>query len=106
MTTTTSPDVRLHPGASAPPDSWADWNNEFRVIHTDGRRVSGCGCMVYGSALQFPDGHVDDGTLDPNDPPGICIDFDSSTNLTTDQARELAALIVSTADELDGWTRR
>jgi hypothetical protein len=102
MTANLSPDAPLPPGASGS-STWEDWDNKFRVIHTEARCANAHDCMVYGSALQFPDGHVDDGTL--ADPPGICVDFDANSPLTTDQARELAALIVSTADELDGWAK-
>jgi hypothetical protein len=56
--------------------------------------------------VQFPDGHVDDGTLDKTNPPGVFVHCNSAVQMTTDQARELAALIIATADELEGWVKR
>jgi hypothetical protein len=99
-------DVPIPPGASADIISgWEDWGNEFRIVYTPERRVSGHDYVVQGSALQFPDGHVDDGTLDKDHPPGIWLQSSSATDLTICQARELAALISSTADDLDTWSR-
>jgi hypothetical protein len=84
--------------SSRDPDSWGDWDNKFRVIYTPERRVSGHECNLHGSAVQFPDGHVIH--------PGVWIAFNQSIALTTAQAREFAALIVTTADEVDGWAGR
>ncbi|OBA82676.1 hypothetical protein A9W99_11230 [Mycobacterium sp. 1164966.3] len=51
-----------------------------------------------GCALQFPTATSTTATLDE----APAVNIRSDVNLTTDQARELAALIVATADELDG----
>jgi hypothetical protein len=55
--------------------------------------------------LTVSGGHIDDGTLDETDPPSVWIHCCSDVNLTTDQARELAALVIETADEVDGWVK-
>ncbi|WP_204801908.1 hypothetical protein [Mycobacterium riyadhense] len=107
MTTTPStrlPDVPLPPGAFVDPgDAWEQWDYEFRVVRTAERHVSGHASLVSGSALQFPDGHIDDGTT--YEAPVVWIEH-YNTGLTIAQAREFAALLVSTADELDGWVAK
>ncbi|GJO23618.1 hypothetical protein NJB1507_23940 [Mycobacterium marinum] len=88
--TTPFPDVPLPPGAIADADGWEAWDNRFRVIFTPDETVPGTDIHVYGRAQQFPDGHVDDGTLDPEHPPQVAID---ECWLSIDQARAAAAMI-------------
>ncbi len=96
--------VALPYGAITDPDAWELWSNKFRVIRTAYRTVAGQSCTVHGSALQFPDGRVDDGTSTKAGPPGVWVELNAEVALTTTQARELAAVILYTADEIDGWT--
>jgi hypothetical protein len=97
-------EVPLPYGAITEPDAWELWSNKFRVIRTANRTVTGGSCTVHGSALQFPDGRIDDGTSTRADPPGVWVELGAEVALTTTQARELAAVILHTADEIDGWT--
>ena len=72
----------------------------YRVIFGAHRDVTDHKARVYTSAIQFADGRIDDGLIEA---PSLAVsDADS---LTSDQARELAALLLEAADELDGWTR-
>jgi hypothetical protein len=48
----------------------------------------------------------DDGTFDPQDPPHILVHVYTDTGLDSDQAREVAALLIEAADEIDGWVTR
>jgi hypothetical protein len=49
--------------------------------------------------VQFSDGRIDDGSV--HEPPRVYLRDDA---LTSAQARELAALLIATADEVDGWS--
>jgi hypothetical protein len=95
-------DVPL-PSGAVDADGWDEWENEYRIIRTAERHVDGFdGHRVFGSAVQYPDGYVDDGSRDPNDPPMIWID---DTQLTVNQAQEVATMILAAADEVAGWIR-
>ncbi|RFZ44343.1 hypothetical protein MSS4_04084 [Mycobacterium marinum] len=98
--TTPLPDVPLPPDAIADADGWAAGDNQFRVIFTPDVVVPGTDVHVYGRARQLPDGHVDDGTLDPEHPPQVAID---GCWLSIDQARAAAAMILAAADTLERW---
>ena len=52
--------------------------------------------------FQLPDGSVDTG----ENPPGVHISTYSDDDLTTDQARTLAAMILEAAEQADGWAAR
>jgi len=54
--------------------------------------------------VQWPDGAVDDGSTEEG--PEVHIHVCGDDGLSPAQARELAAMIVEAADELDGWTAR
>ncbi|ULE32869.1 hypothetical protein [Mycobacterium sp. IDR2000157661] len=104
MNATTIPDVPPPPGAHTL-STWGDWDYEYRVVWTADRCVEGHGrATVMGAAIQMPDGHIDDGTLE--EAPGVHIEVQSGSPMTTDQARQFAALVLATADELDGWVQR
>ncbi len=96
--TTTTPDVPLPAGAID--TGWEAGTNEYRVIRTT-ERHAGRNCVVFGSAVQFADGFIDDGKRDPKDPPTVRVV--AADGMTVAQAREVAALILAIADELDGW---
>ncbi|SEH83373.1 hypothetical protein SAMN04489835_4680 [Mycolicibacterium rutilum] len=98
-----NPNVPLPPGAHTL-STWADWDHHYRIVWTEDRSVDGHEATVRGAAIQMPDGHIDDGTLE--EAPGVHFEFASAVDMTTEQAREFAALIVETADLLDGWAAR
>jgi hypothetical protein len=75
------------------------------VVWTADRCVDDYHAAVRGAAIQMPDGHIDDGTLQ-SDPPGLEIEIAAAVNMTTDQARQFAAMIIETADQVDGWVAR
>jgi hypothetical protein len=56
---------------------------------------------VRPSAIQFADGRIDDGHIER---PAIHVD-DCDRTLTAAQARELAAVLLAAAEEVDGWAR-
>ena len=56
---------------------------------------------VQASAVQFADGSIDDGGV--HEPPHVYLGDDG---LTSAQARELAAALLDTADEVDRWAQR
>jgi hypothetical protein len=95
MTTTNAPDVPV------PAGFWADvWQNGFplshRVLLGEVRAVDGVDVCVQASAVQFSDGRIDDGSV--YERPHVHLGDDT---LTAMQARELAALLIEAADELD-----
>jgi hypothetical protein len=63
------------------------------------------GCVdhttVQATALQYADGRIDDGS--GHEPPHVYLGDDA---LTSVQARELAAALIETADEVDRWAQR
>ena len=56
---------------------------------------------VQATAVQFADGRIDDGRV--HEPPRVYLGDDA---LTSAQARELAALLVESADEVDRWAEQ
>ena len=56
---------------------------------------------VQAAAIQFADGSIDDGSV--HEPPHVYLGDDG---LTSVQARELAAALIETADEVDRWAKR
>src|SRR4051812_21617937 len=102
MTATThSPDVIVPPGAH--PDAWQDDSPlPYRILFGVLRNTGGVEhTTVQGTAVQFSDGRIDDGGV--HEPPHVYLGDDG---LTAMQARELAAALIATADEVDGWVAR
>jgi hypothetical protein len=95
--TTTIPDVPVPPGAR--PDSWQDdsplpYRFLFGVLrNTDGVEHT----TVQATAVQYTDGRIDDGGV--HEAPSVYLGDDG---LSSSQARELAAALIETADELTG----
>ncbi|HEY9267252.1 MAG TPA: hypothetical protein VIQ11_21900 [Mycobacterium sp.] len=58
--------------------------------------------VVYGTAIQRRDGTVDTGESGEHEVPSVSV-VSIAESVTTAQARELAALILRTADEVDAW---
>lgn len=106
MTTTTTtnpyPGVPLPAGADEASDWWeenTDAPGPYRIIASQRRGLADGNLTVQATALQYQDGHVDDGTLE-----GPCPSIDGVPELlTTHAARELAAAIIQAADMADRW---
>ena len=64
-------------------------------------RVGSNYTTVQATAVQFADGRIDDGSV--HEPPRVYLGDDG---LTSAQARELAAALIETADEVDRWAAR
>jgi hypothetical protein len=96
--TTTTPDVPVPPRFR--PDDWqADLPLPYRVLLGEVRAIDGLDpdlICVQTTAVQFADGRIDDGTT--HEPPRVYLRDD---DLTTTQARELAAVLIEVADEMD-----
>ena len=58
--------------------------------------------VVQTSAIQFADGRIDDGGIVAPSVM-ICHAGYNGRGLSSTQARELAAVLLEAADELDGW---
>ncbi|WP_261887546.1 DUF6907 domain-containing protein, partial [Mycobacterium marinum] len=101
----TAPNVPLPPGAEYA-DPWGAVDSDprqYRVINGATRSVEGNSDVeVWTAAVQYDDGTLDQDALDR---PNVWIQAHQE-GLSSAQARELAAALLSAADELDGWTRR
>jgi len=82
-------------------DTWQDDDPQpHRVVMGAKRGVDDHDLIVWASALQWQDGRI---AVD-RDPPTVNLDAVSwERGLTAGQARELAALLVEAADEIDTW---
>lgn len=99
MTTTYT--VPLPAGAQCT-DSWElDIPFAYRIIHGENRGLEGQESLtVWTTATQLADGRIDA----DREPPTVNIDgICWESGLSSVQARELAAVILECADEVDGW---
>jgi hypothetical protein len=98
--TATNTTVALPPGASTF-DDWQDADPQpYRVIEK-ATKVTDHQLTVVASAVQWIDGTVDDGRIEG---PQIAIwGIDENDPLNSDQARELASVLLQTAAEVDRW---
>ena len=99
-TTTTNPypDVPLPAGAV-----FGDlWEGDYpeRVIWGPNRGITDSGVIIWTSAMQRTDGRI----YAESEPPRVHIEGD--VDLSSDQARELSAVLLEAAAELDGWAGR
>jgi hypothetical protein len=105
-TDSSSPDVPLPVGASAVCESWAFWDNQFRIFHGADRVVSDRAgdkvAEVQTGGIQLPDGSIDTSEC----PPRVDVYLHTDEGLTGNQARELALLLALAADEVDPWAGR
>lgn len=100
MTTTTPvhhPDVPVPAGAA--PDTWQDdVPQPYRILFGVLRNTGGAEhTAVQATAVQYADGRIDDGSV--HEAPHVDLGDDA---LSSSQARELAAALIETADEVDG----
>jgi hypothetical protein len=93
---TTSPSIP----AGARPDDWQDdVPMPYRILFGELRNTDGVEyTTVQGTAVQYPDGRIDDGSV--REAPSVYLGDDA---LSIVQARALAAALIETADEIDGW---
>jgi hypothetical protein len=88
---------------SRPAPRLDDWQDDvatpYRVLFGELRDTDGVEyTTVQGTAVQYPDGRIDDGSV--YEAPMVYLGDDG---LSTAQARALAAVLIQTADEVDGW---
>jgi len=101
--TTSTPHPPVPVGAE--PDVWVDDTVPYRVLYGASRGVSGRDDVIVGtSAIQLPYGPIDGGTVPEQ--PHVYVETNQDRGLSSAQARELAALLVGSADEVDGWAAR
>jgi hypothetical protein len=99
MTTTTAPnpDIPLPAGAE-----WADgtWEPEaYRIIQGAEQHIDGHDMTLRTIACQLVDGRIDVG----DDPPHVVLE--GAIWLTAAQARQLARLLVESAEQIDRWVK-
>jgi len=101
MTTTAPHDVPIPAGAHA--DDWQDDAPQpYRILFGELRNTDGVEyTTVQATAVQYADGRIDDGSV--HEPPSVYLGDDA---LSSSQARALAAALIETADEVDGWVTR
>lgn len=107
MTTATPtnpyPDVAPPSGASTN-DTWqADDPQPSRIVYGRNRTVTDHKLCVSTSAVQWADGSVDDGAVEA--PSVYVFELGENAPLNSDQARELASVLLEAAAEVDGWAR-
>jgi hypothetical protein len=106
MTTTIahSADVPV-PAGVIKVDVWQDdIPQPYRVLIGDLRGIDGLDIdrvSIQATAVQFSDGRIDDGSV--HEAPSVYLGDDPLSSI---QARELAAALIATADEIDGWSQR
>ncbi|WP_283604982.1 hypothetical protein [Mycolicibacterium poriferae] len=103
----TLPNIPLPPGAERGfGDAWGSTGSgtpDRRVVLGDTHAITGSDVTVSTSCIQHIDGHIDDGSTD--EAPTIYLDG-SPVELTPDQARELAALLLKLALQIEGWVAK
>jgi hypothetical protein len=102
MSTTAPHDVPV-PAGARPEDEWQDdVPQPYRVLFGELRNTDGVEyTTVQGTAVQYRDGRIDDGSV--HEAPSVYLGDDA---LTPAQARALAAALIKTADEVEGWAAR
>jgi hypothetical protein len=101
MTTTTEPSEVPLPANSHVSIDWEEWGGD----ESDSRIICGTterglkGLRIRTCALQLRTG-----VISLTDPPAVTID--DSQELSSAEARRVAALIIEAADEIDGWVAR
>jgi len=82
-------------------DVW-EGDDPERVIMGPNRGVTDSDAIVWTTTIQRADGGI---SLEP-EPPHIHIQTIWEDGLNSDQARELAAVLLEAAAEMDGWAAR
>jgi hypothetical protein len=101
--TNPSPDVPLPPGAENG-DNWERGDDgPERVIMGPSRGITDAGnARIWTSAIQLANGRI--AVEEASEPPLVHLEGDFDLN--SDQARELAAVLLEAAAELDSWVGR
>jgi len=93
---------------------YRNFQGEIREV-VAGRMYGAHAVAAYAHAVQHDDGRIDDGPDPVFEAPGISIltiddedgrPTDIGLILTGDAARQLADVLVTAADEVDGWSAR
>jgi hypothetical protein len=98
------PPVPLPPWARLVDDWQDDDHQPYRVVLGADRKVTDHALTVSPSAVQWADGTIDNGKIEP--PHIFVLNLGESDPLNSDQARELAAVLLEAAAQLDGWATR
>ncbi len=98
-TTTTNPypDIPLPAGAVFG-DIW-EGDDPERVIMGPTRGITDTDITIWTSAIQRADGRIA-----PEQPEPPRVHVEGAVDLNSDQARELAAILLEAAADVDGWT--
>jgi hypothetical protein len=99
MHNATQPDVPLPPGAVRA-DVWEGTDPE-RVVRGRDLGITDSDVTIWTTAIQRADGRI---ASEP-EPPLVHIQHNTDSGLNSDQCRELAAVLLGLAAQLDGWTR-
>ncbi|MDT5075999.1 MAG: hypothetical protein QOJ80_636 [Mycobacterium sp.] len=108
MTTTAStsqfPDIS--PPGGTTEDSWQHNDpRHYRVVFGADRTVTDHRLTVSTNVVQWADGTIDlDGTVEA--PHVYVFELGEGNPLNSDQARELASVLLEAAAEIDGWATR
>ena len=98
----TIPDVPIPAGAECVDDWQDDAPLPYRIVFGELRNTDGVKfTTVQATAVQYADGRIDDGLV--HEPPHVYLGDDA---LTSTQARELAAALIETANEVDRWAEQ
>jgi hypothetical protein len=111
MTTTTATDLANvpHPAGAAYVDDWELYTpTPARTVCGLNRRIDGLDqapdgrdVIVWTHCTQFADGSIDtEGRIEA---PGVSVDIEWGHGLSGPQARQLAAILLEAADEIDQW---
>jgi hypothetical protein len=104
-------EVPLPPGAHTL-STWADWDDLYRIVWGESRRVEGTQIVLSPCAPQLPDGSIEISGALSDEVTAIMIDEirDGATcdclSVTVAGARNLAQALTAAADEIDGWAGR
>jgi hypothetical protein len=79
-------------------DIW-EGDDPARVIMGQSHGITGTDVLVWTSAIQWADGRIA-----PEQPEPPRVHVEGAVDLNSDQARELAAILLEAAAEVDGWT--
>jgi hypothetical protein len=105
MTTITDSSTNPYPAVSPPPGATAndDWQADDHqpIGWSPVLTVTDHKLYVSTSAVQWADGKVEDGTIEA--PLVYVFDLGENAPLNSDQARELASVLLEAATEVDRW---
>jgi hypothetical protein len=107
MTTTAPtnpyPDITPPAGAARVDDWQPDEPQPYRVVIGPDRTVTDHKLRVSTNVVQLADGSIDDGAIEA---PHVYVLGEDCGPLNSDQARELASVLMEAAAEVDGWAAR